>query len=75
MRRFEVSSDGTPEEDRAAELAQRLLDALPDDVYRRMVKEAARFAVGPLVRGEAVDEAELRLALEAEVRRILDDVT
>jgi hypothetical protein len=40
MSRFQVISDGTPEGDRAATLAQKILDAMPEPAYQRIMGEA-----------------------------------
>lgn len=74
-RRFDVISDGSPEGDRAAESAQKILDhSISDETYRQMIREAARLASQGLVTGVDPSPVDVELALERIARTRLTDL-
>lgn len=44
-------SDGTPDGDRAADLAQKVLDAIPEEEHQIVMRASARWAAYPLIYG------------------------
>jgi hypothetical protein len=64
MRRYEATSDGTPEGDKAAELANRLLDSIPEEKWRRSERATAEWAAFPMIYGVPHPES-----LETVIRR------
>lgn len=49
--RYKAISGGTPEGDRTAALAQKILDAIPEEEHRAVMRAAARWAAYPLIYG------------------------